>query len=202
MDYTTPSHVFAYGNSLGTSTDPVNESALMAELVTGMSRAMDSYCNMAFSGGTYSGQVLRGIVDADGIAMCFPAVPTIASITAVGYRGVGQSSYQPVADLNNLDIDERSYGSVVRLLGQSYSAYRGSSRFQIQMSYTGGWATLQDVPADFEWACRRLCWWAYQKRSAPIDKTAFPAMGMVVIPSSWPADLKLMLRNYVRQLPV
>ncbi len=197
IDYTTASDVFAYGNSAGTSTDPVNEPALMADLVTAMSRAVDQYCNMAFSGATYTDQVLRGTVDQSGDLLCYPNVPTISALTAASYRSGG--SYQTI-NLDNVEIDEQSFGCVVRAAGGGYSAYRGG-RVQVRLSYMGGWAVLSDVPDDFQWAMRRLCWWAYQKRSAPIDKTAFPDMGMVVIPSSWPADLKLMLRNYVRWTP-
>jgi hypothetical protein len=200
FDYTTPASVFAYGNSAGTGTTPVNEAAVMAQLVTGMSRALDQYCNQAFSVATYTAQVLRGIVDLDGVLTAWPAVPTISSITAAAFR-VGNSAAWQELTASDLDIEEHGFGCEVRLLGRDLSSYRGG-RIQVRLSYTGGWANLSAVPSDFEWATRALCWWAYQKRSAPIDKTAYPDMGMVVVPSNWPTHLKQMFRNYVRQVVV
>lgn len=198
FDYTTPALVFAFGNSAGTATDPVNEATVMASLVTGMSRAIDSYCGQAFSQATYAAQVLRAQVDQEGVLTCYPAVPEISAISSADYGGGGQYT---TLQTSALDIEQNSFGCVVRTFGGVYGAQRGR-RVVIRLSYTGGWANLAAAPADFEWAMRSLCWWAYQKRSAPSDKTAIPDLGVLIIPGSWPPHIKQMFKPYVRWVPM
>lgn len=200
FDYTTAAAVFAYGGSAGTSVDPIDEGALMADLVTGISRAIDVYCSQAFSLATYASQVQNALIDTDGVLTCYPAVPTISAISALGWRIGGVATYA-TPDVSGLDIEEASFGCVVRLLGQNLLGYRGG-RLTVRMSYTGGWADLAGVPSDFEYAMRALCWWAYQKRSAPSERTAIPDLGVLIIPGNWPPHIKSMFRNYVRQVPM
>ena len=197
FDYTTAQDVFAYGNSAGTATDPINEAALMADLITGMSRSIDTYCNQQFSLATYSSQVLSALIDSDGILTCYPPVPTISAITAADWRQ-GLSPTHTTLSISALDIEEHAFGCVVRSAG-NYLRYRGG-RISMRLSYTGGWANLAAVPSDFEWAMRCLCWWAYQKRSAPTEQTAIPELGVLVIPGNWPPHIVGMFRNYVRHV--
>lgn len=198
FDYTSATNVFNYLNSAGTSTDPVNEASEMARLVTGMSRAIDTYCNQAFSTATYTNEVLRAVVDVEGVLTCYPAVPTMSTPTAAALR---QGSNWGALDTAQLDVEENPFGCVVRTLGQDFSTQRGG-RLRVRLSYTGGWANLAAVPSDFSWAMDALCAWAYQKRTAPIDRTAIPEFGVLVIPSNWPGHIKQMFRNYVRQVPM
>jgi hypothetical protein len=200
FDYTTPSDVFAYGNSAGTATDPVNESAIMADLVTGMSRAIDAYCGQALSVATYAAQTCRALVDRDGVLSCYPPVPTMAVPTAADWRTAKSSNWTALSS-SNLDIEINSFGCVCRVLNGSYLGWRGT-RVQMRLSYTGGWASLAAVPPDFEWAMRSLCWWAYQKRSAPSDRTAIPDLGVLIIPGNWPPHIKTMFKPYVRWIPM
>jgi hypothetical protein len=196
FDYTTVSNVFSYGNSAGTAVDPTNEATLMASLVTAMSRAVDVYCNQIFYQQTYVQQLNRAVVDNDGTLLTYLAVPTLAAPTAADWGG---HTFTPL-DLTQVDILPAPIGASLRVNGSFY-AQRGT-RLQLRLSYVGGWADMNAVPADFEWAVRSLCWWAYQKRSAPIDATAFPDVGMVVVPQAWPPHIKAMLRSYVRAVPM
>ena len=198
FDYTTPTSVFAFGASVGTATDPVNEANVMASLVTGMSRAVDTYCNQAFSRATYAAQSLRALVDQDGVLSCYTPVPTIVSITAADYSS--GALFTPLVT-SALDIEEHSFGCVVRTFGGSYGGLRGK-RVSMRLSYSGGWADLAAVPQDFEWAMRALCWWAYQKRSAPGDTTAIPELGVLIVPGNWPNYVRDMFKNYVRWVPM
>jgi hypothetical protein len=198
FDYTTPTNVFAWGSSAGTATDPVNEATEMARIVTGMSRAIDTYCNQTFYQQAYSQQVLPAQIDADGILTCYPAVPTLSTPTAADWRFARSSSWTAL-ELTRLDLEIDTFGCVVRALDTNYLAFRGSS-LQMRLSYTGGWANLAAVPSDFSLAMDALCWWAYQKRNAPTDQTAIPELGVLVIPGSWPPYVKSMFKNYIRQV--
>jgi hypothetical protein len=202
FDYTLPADVFAFGNSAGTATSPVNEATVMASLVTAMSRALDAYCNQYLSLTTYTQQILRALVDQDGVLTCYPAVPTMSIPTAADFRVTPSSGWTALATSNldvEIDIEEGKAGCVLRVLNTNYAVYRGR-RMQMRISYAGGWADLASVPKDFEWATRALCWWAYQKRSATADKTAIPDLGVLVIPGNWPGYIRDMFRNYVRQV--
>jgi len=200
FDYTEPNLVFGYGNSDGSAVTPVVEGSLMADLVTGMSRALDVYCNQTLYGASYTAEPYRALVDQEGVLTCYPAVPTMAQPTAAAWR-VGRSSVWTTLNAAALDIEINTFGCVVRVVDSDYLPWRGQ-RVQMRLTYTGGWANLAAVPADFAFATRRLCWWAYQKRSAPIDQTAIPEMGILTIPSNWPKDLKDAYRQYVRQVPM
>lgn len=200
FDYTTAARVFAYGGSAGNATDPVNEAAEMALIVTGMSRAIDTYCNQVFYRQTSTQQVLRALVDVEGVLACYPPTPEMSTPTVAQWRQAKSSSWVDL-DEAQLDIEENPFGCVVRTLDQDYRSWRGA-RLQMRLSYTGGWADLAAVPDDFKLAMDMLCWWAYQKRSAPIDRTAIPEMGMLIIPSNWPGHIKQMFRSYVRQVPM
>jgi hypothetical protein len=197
FDYTTSAAVFAYGASAGASTDPVNEATVMAGLITGMSRAIDAYCNQAFSAQAYADQALRAVVDQEGVLTCYPPVPTMAQPTAASYRRGASSSWVSL-DAALLDVEDNAFGCVVRTLDQSFLSMRGG-RLLMRLSYTGGWANLAAVPGDFEWAMRALSWWAYQKRTAPTDPTV-TEFGQLVVPGNWPPHIKGMFRNYVRQV--
>lgn len=196
FDYTTPTNVFNYLNSAGTATDPVNEGAEMQRLVTGMSRAVDQWCNQQFSIATYVLQELRARVDVEGVLTCYPAVPVMSTPTAADYRQARSSNWVPLST-TQIDIEENTFGCVVRTLDQAFSSLRGV-RLQMRLSYTGGYADLAALPADLSWAMDALCGWAYQKRSAPIDATAAPAFGQLYIPSNWPGHIKQMFGNYKR----
>lgn len=196
MDYTSRANVKSYGNVAQTTDD-----MLIEGLVTAYSRQVDQYCQQQFGSATYADQVLGALVAADGVLTCWPAVPTISAITAAAYRA-GNSASWIALTASELDTEEHTFGCTVRLLGRDMRSIRGG-RLRVQLSYSGGWANLAAVPADFEWAMRRLCWWAYKLREAPISKTAMPEFGSIVIPpSGWPKDIRDAFSVYIRQVPL
>jgi hypothetical protein len=199
FDYTTPANVFAYLGSAGTGTDPINEADEMQRLITGMSRAVDQYCNQMFSAATYTDQDLRALIDAEGALTCYPKVPVISAISAASYRR-GSSSAGIDLSAAALDIEQNTFGCVVRA-SQGFADLRGQ-RLLMRLSYTGGYADLAALPADFVWAMDALCGWSYQKRSAPIDRTAIPEFGMIIPSNNWPSHIKQMFKNYIRQVPM
>lgn len=192
MDYTSTANVKTYGNVTGSGDD-----ALIDGLVTAYSAQVDAYCHQVFGQATYTDQVLPAHIDRDGVMKCYPAVPTMTTPTAFSWR-YGRSSTYTTIEASKLDVEERPSGCLVRVLDADYRVYRGRRPF-VKLSYTGGWANLAAVPADFEMAARRLVWWAYKLREAPMGKTAMPGLGQVIIPpSGWPRDVREAFRPYVR----
>jgi hypothetical protein len=184
FDYCTAAQVFAYGNSAGNATDPVNEPALMAQICTAVSRAIDSLCDQAFSLETYADQRLTGTIDRDGVLSAHPPVPVMATPTAASYRVGADLTWQTLT-LTDVDIDARPHGAVVRFLGNNLLASR-FQRVSVRMSYQGGYADASALPADLAWAARAAAWFEYKRRTAPMDQAAIPEMGIVTVPGNWP----------------
>lgn len=199
IDYCSADEAFAYGGSAGASVDPIDERGVMAEIVTAASRAIDSHCRQAFSRETYAGQRLRGVIDADGVLVCSPPLPTIVSLSALEYR-VAPATAWLSAPLADVDVEETGHGCTVRWLSAGLTASRGR-RVDVRLSYTGGYASRDELPADLRWAARAVAWYEYQRRSAPLDKTAIQSMGIVVIPGDWPKHITSRLAPYAKVTP-
>lgn len=196
IDYTTSQNVFDYGKVTSPS---VTEQAVMAALVTATSRKIDDYCNMYFSSTAWTARVFPARVDVEGVLTAWLPSPTVTALTAADWRLGAQSTWTSIDSTlfdTETDIEPGLDGCVLRVLDQSYRVYRGR-RLQMRVTYTGGWASLSDIPSSFEWAVRRACWWEYKKRDAPMEKTAMPQLGVVVVPQSWPPDLKEAFKPYV-----
>ena len=192
MDYTSVPLVKDYGNTDGTANDDV-----LTDLVTGYSDQVDTYCRQNFSQATYTDWIGRGTVDRDGVLMVYPPVPTLSTPTAAAHRYGPLATWTDIT-LSLLDVEPNNHGSIVRVLGSDFGIYR-NQRLQVRLTFSGGWADLDAVPADFELAVRRLVWWGYKLREAPMNKTAMPALGQVVIPpSGWPKDIADALKPYRR----
>ena len=199
FDYCTAAEAFAYGGSAGTATDPVNEAAVMAQVVTAVSRQIDGWCEQAFSQASYTSQVLRGVVDVDGVLTCYPPVPVMDAPSAAVYRYGAFASWLPLT-VTDADVEEAPYGCTVRFLGASALALRGI-RISIQLTYQGGYADAAALPSDLAWVARALSWLTFQRRSAPMDATAMPELGIVINPGVWPADIRQTLGHYKKVVP-
>lgn len=191
MDFTSLPGVKAYG-----PLDGVVDDALIGQMITAYSAVVEQELGLTCSGNTYTDQTNRAQIDIDGVLTVYVPVPVITALTALSWK-LGKSLTWTSLTAANAQIENLGHGTVVRALGSDLSAYRGS-RVQARLTYTGGWATLGDVPKDFEMQVRRLVWWAYKKRDAPMEKTAYPDAGIVVVPSAWPPDVLKNLSHYRR----
>lgn len=196
FDYTTPAEAFAYGGSAGAGTDPINEQAAMAGLVTSVSRAIDQACRQTLYLNTYTDERYRATIDREGVLTVALPVPTASAITSASYR-IGTSWLSPV--LADADIEAHPHGCVVRFLSSGLLAYRGNT-IPVKLSYTGGYASAAAMPADLRLAAQAAAWYEFQRRYAPQDKTAMPAMGVVVIPGSWPKHILDKLAPHTRPI--
>jgi hypothetical protein len=199
FDYCAPTDAFSYGNSAGTATDPVNEAAVMQQVVTAVSRAIDGYCGQVFYEQAYSAQVLRGVVDADGVLTCAPPVPVMDVPTVAEYRYGASTSWLPLT-VADADVEEQPHGCTVRFLGSNFLVLR-AARIQVRLTYQGGYANVEALPSDLAWCAQALSWLTYQRRSAPMDSTAMPELGIVINPGVWPADIRQTLNRYKKVTP-
>ncbi len=193
MDYTNLKNLKDYGNISASTDDPI-----ISNLVTAYSAAIDNFCNQNLGFATFTNHILNGFIDKDGILTVFIKSPSVASIASASYRMM-RSAQNALTALdvtsNYLDIEPHSHGTIVRFLSVALYQFK-LARLRVLMTYSGGY-TAATLPPDLELACRRLVWWGYKKREAPMEKTAIPELGQVIIPSaSWPSDIVTILRNY------
>lgn len=194
ISYTTTANVLAMLDSKGASAPAA---ALLDGIVVAMSRQIDSSYNQIFAQQTYTALVLRSQIDSDGILQCWPACPVMSAPTALAWKRAGELAWHDISGAS-VEIYESTSGCQLRVMSPNLLCYRGL-RVQMRLSFTGGWATLNDVPADFEIGTRRACVVEYKKRElADMGKTAIPELGVVVVPSAWPADLKRVFASYQR----
>lgn len=191
MDFTTLPALKSYG-----PVDGVADDVLLAQMIAAYSAVVESELGNRFSGATYTDQINRAQIDSDGLLTVILPVPQVTALSALSWKPGKSLTWTPLTAAN-AEIDNRQHCTVIRALGSDLSAYRGN-RVQAKLTYVGGWATLAEVPADFEILVRRLVWWAYKKRDAPMEKTAYPEVGVVVIPSAWPPDVLKGLSHYRR----
>ena len=198
FDYCTTAEAFTYGNSAGNATDPVNERAAMAFIVTAVSRAIDNRCQQSFSTTTYVDHRLNGTIDRDGVLSVHPPAPILSTPSAASWRFGAATTWNPLT-LTDVDVVENSHGAVVRFLGNDLLDWR-FGRISVRMSYVGGYADRAAMPADLKLAAQAASWYEYTRRSAPQDKTAIPEMGVVITPGQWPANILRILDDYMKMV--
>lgn len=194
ISYTTTALVFAMGD---VQTASVAETTLMNAVVIAVSRQLDTWLSQVFAEQIYAAQVMRAQIDPDGVLQCWPACPVMSAPTALAWKRASDVAWNNISGAS-VEVAESNSGCQVRVLNPNLGIYRGS-RLQMRLSFTGGWAALGDVPSDFEYGCRRLCWMEYKKRDqAEMGKTAIPELGVVITPGAWPADVKRVFESYRR----
>lgn len=194
ISYTTTANVLAMLDSRAASTA---DSTLLDGIVVAMSRQIDQSYNQVFAQQTYTASVFRAQIDSDGVLQCWPACPVMSAPTVLAWKRAAETTWRDISGATT-EIDQSSSGCQLRVLSPNLGCYRGE-RVQMRLTFVGGWATLGDVPADFELGARRACVIEYKKRDlADMGKTAIPELGVVVVPSAWPADLKRVFASYQR----
>ncbi len=144
MDYTTTADVFSYGD---VQVPSVNQTAVMNEIVTAVSRRVDKICSMNFARRTFTNKLTSVRVTLDGVLTLYANSPTITSVSTVNLRAGNTPALLPV-NIANIDIQEYGYGSKLSLYGFDYMQFRELRTFKAYMTYTGGWATLAEVPEE------------------------------------------------------
>lgn len=213
-DYTTLANLKIYNDTNSNTND-----TLLLSMISAVSAEIDMICNYPLGLGqqTLTNQVLRATIDSDGIITCYPPFPVISNITACAWKPGTSLTYQAI-DPTQLEVEEARHGCIVRWLGTTagggvgggggglYNYRQSARRFQMQLSYTGGYpvstvltqTAVAAVPSDLEMACRRLTEWEYKLRSADMGKTAAPEFGVLVIPQAWPRDVLDKLAHWKR----
>lgn len=207
-DYTTIADVKQYNNSNQTTND-----ALLAELITAMSREIDAFINQGLAETTLANATYNAVIDGDGLLTCYPPFNQVNSVTSFAWKMPFELAYNSLST-TMVEIENQPNGSIVRYLDPSFICYRQSvkGRLKIQLSGDAGYPVstvvssgsnisqqVAQVPKEIQLACNRLVVWKLKQKSAGDNdqKTAMPALGQVIIPMSWPVDVSRTLSQYV-----
>ena len=192
MNYTTSADVFAYGD---VEAPTANQTAVMNDIITAVSRRVDKICKMNFSQTSFTNYIVPSRVTLDGILTLYINSPSIATVTAVSVRSGNLPSTLPV-NIANAVIEANYYGSKILFYGLDYWNLRDTFSRRAYATYTGGWANLAAVPEDFQLATTRLAWFTYQQRAAPMNSTAVPELGIITLPASIQPDILDVYKRY------
>ena len=192
MDYTTATSVFTYGD---VEVPSASQTAVMNKIVTAVSRRIDKICQMKFGLASYTNRLVPARVTLDGVLTLYINASTMSTPTAVGLRVGNLAQLLPV-NLDNVAIEENPFGCKVLFYGQDFGLERLAYSIKAYATYSAGWATLADVPPEFEQAATQLAWFVYKQRAAPMNSTAVPELGIITLPASIQPDILDVLKRY------
>ena len=130
-----------------------------------------------------------------------------AEITAISRSG----SNVVTATVNAPDV---SVGATVFCLGVADTGFNGTFTVTANTGSTLTWAqtassdtdttgTLLYTPTDIVTACRRLASWLYRQKDTQqgdIDRPILAGDGSVIMPTTLPGDVEMLLRPYMKRL--
>ena len=192
MDYTTTADVFSYGD---VQVPSANQTAVMNKVVTAVSRRVDKICSMNFERFTFTNKLTPVRVTLDGVLTLYANSPTVISVSSVNLRAGNTIGLLPV-NIADIEILTYGYGAKLSVYGLDYMQFRELRTLKAYISYVGGWATLAEVPYEFQLAVTRLAWFVYQQRAAPMNATAVPEFGIITLPASIQPDIMDVLKRY------
>ncbi len=182
-DYTT---LAAVKRALGSVENA--DDALLAELITQASRAIDRYCSGMdnyFIKETLSNVVLRGYVS-DGVLWCWPPKPVVENVSYLAYRYSAHENWREL-DANKAEI----FGMSV-----SWNGVDGRGQVQVNLSFTGGFSPLPD---DLVNVATLLSVRFYKEvKSGLSDSIGVAELGMLQYTKAFPERVVAMLKPYKR----
>jgi len=215
IGYTSFAQVKLYGRL-----DTTNDTTLITQQISEASRQFDKKTRQTLGNANYVQAPVYSVLDAKyGDLLCFPNCPAVGVITAGRWAlpsAVPTWNALSAPQLAAVQVANNPRGAVVAFPGFAgavggFAGVSGAGVLMLQLTYVGGytaWGTTPGVgiappiPDDLEGACKRLVWWTYKKRDAPMDKTAIPELGVVTVPGGWPAEVMDTLKQYTWSLPL
>jgi hypothetical protein len=195
IDYTTVTDVFAYGDVRNPN---LVETAVMADIITAVSRKVDKTCVQQFSYTTYTNVIYTPRIDVEGTLILYLPAPVITSITTINLRVGNVPTLLPIDFSGNnvqYDIVNQSFGSKVNIFGFTMTPYRQTT-MRSYVTWAGGWANLAAIPSDFQFAVTRWAWWEYKRREAPMTTSATPEFGQISVQGTLPSEVTDVLNRY------
>lgn len=195
IDYTTADEVFIYGDVRNPN---LVQTAVMEKIITAVCRKVDKTCVQQFSYNEYTNVIYTPRIDVEGTLILYLPAPTITTLTTINLRTGNVPVIQPINFAGTgvqYDTINNGFGSKVLIYGFAMNRYR-ESIMRAYVTWAGGWATLADIPSDFQLAATRWSWWEYKRREAALTTTATPEFGQISIQGAVPEEVTDILNRY------
>jgi hypothetical protein len=193
MAYTTAALVKTYLGITGATDD-----VLIGTLIDQACTAIDSHCSRTFSASADSTRYYTVGVDTFNDVLYLDE--DLCAITSVSSDADGTTPMVLVegTDYVGLPRNTTPYHAL-KLLGSSSYYWTYTYNAEMGIEVVGKFAYSTTAPNDIIHAAERLVGYYYrQKDSQVFDVTAIPDAGIISIPQGIPADVKLLLKPYVR----
>lgn len=190
MAYATTAQVKTYLDITGTGDD-----SLIGDLLNAATSAIETHTHREFMVQSNTTRYFDSCYDVEGLTLYLDRdLCEIDSIT--NGDGTTVTTAQYVTEPRN---NAPYYAITLKSSKSIYWEDDSSGDSENAIAISGKWGYSQTPPADIEQACVRLAAYYYrQKDSQVFDVTATPELGQITIPQGIPADVRMMLRSYIR----
>jgi len=196
MAYTTAALLKSYLGVTGSADD-----TLIGLLITQAQEAIDNYTQRTFEASADTTRKYTVGLDTCGDTLYFDE--DICSITSIANNaddGSGGTALTQNTDYITFPRNRTPYHKI-RLLSSSNYYWQYTYAPENGITVTGKFAYSTSAPVDIVHATERLVGYYYrQKDSQVFDVTAIPDAGVITIPQGIPADVKAILKPYVRMV--
>jgi len=190
--YTNSSTVRSYLGITSTSDD-----TLLTALILRAQTAIDAYTHRTFSSTANTTRRFTVGRDTDKRTLWLDA--DLASINAV-VTSADSTSPVTVASTEYITHPRNTKPYyAIELRSDADADWDYADAPEMGVTVSGKWAYSTSPPADVVHACIRLASYYYRQRDAQVfDVTADPGSGTITVPVGIPADVKMVLKPYVR----
>ena len=192
MAYTTVNEVKTY---LGLSGE--NSDGLISNLVNAATAAIDSHTHRTFQAQVNETREYS-LYDVENGVLWFD--DDICEITTVTVDADNESGGTVLASGDYITRPRNKtpyYG--IKIISSSDNTWTYSSSPDTAIEVSGKWGWSQTPPPNINHACVRLAGYYYRQKDAQtFDVTATPELGQITIPQGIPADVRVILKPYVK----
>jgi hypothetical protein len=171
------------------------DDALLAAMIARAQAVIDAYCRQTFEAAADSTRYFDPTLDSDGTTLWLDA--PICSITSITN---GDGTTVTAAKYIKWPRNESPWLRLV-LKANSGVVWTWTTTPENSISIVGKWAYSEVAPADIEHVTLRLASYLYRQKdnqSNDLDRSVAIGGGVVMLPSTLPADIKTLLRPYRR----
>lgn len=173
------------------------DDALLLTLINRASKAIDNYCGRTFEASADATHKFTVGEDTDDDMLYLD--DDLCQITSI----ITDADASSPVTLTTTDYvthpRNRTPYHAIELLESSDHDWTYTTNRANGVTVTGRWAWSVTAPDDIVHACIRLAAYYYRQKDAGVfDTTAIPDAGIIQVPQGIPADVKIILKNYMR----
>jgi hypothetical protein len=186
-------------NYLGIS--EAGDDALISDLIAEAQKAIDTFTSRTFEASSDSTRYFDVSEDVEAEMLYFDS--DLCAVTTTKTNADASGGGTSLTKDTHFIAQPRNATPwfAFKMLGSSDYDWDYTDDPELGIEITGRWAYSTSAPDDIAHACKRLAAYYYRQKDAQVfDTTAMPDAGVLIIPQGIPADVKIILTPYVRQV--